>query len=139
MDRHRVYYEKNKEEIKKKARKKYQENKEEYKKQRLKYYHENKIAANKRQQARKERRKIFIEEIKLNGGCVDCGYREFAAALEFHHINSDDKKFNLAKYPDYNKKVLAKEICKCVILCSNCHKVITKYQQVYRGQKLRNQ
>lgn len=68
-----------------------------------------------------------LEFIELKGGkCEKCGYNENLSALEFHHIDSTTKKFNLngrilanGRYED-----LLEELDKCMLLCSNCHKEI---------------
>ena len=41
-----------------------------------------------------ERRKL-VNQIKLDSGCVDCGYNEAACALQFDHI-AGDKEFNIS-------------------------------------------
>ena len=44
-----------------------------------------------------EKYKNFIpimHELKSNG-CAICGYNECDASLDFHHVNPQDKKFNL--------------------------------------------
>lgn len=68
-----------------------------------------------------KRQKLLIKARNLLGGkCSNCGYNKCSAALEFHHI-SDNKEFTIAgaKY-SWNK--LEKEIKKCILLCSNCHR-----------------
>lgn len=46
-------------------------------------------------------------------------------ALDFHHVDSGDKNFNLACPPGFNKLRIAEEINKCVILCAVCHRMHT--------------
>ena len=64
--------------------------------------------------------------IKLNSGCVDCGYREHAQALQFDHIG-DDKKMNVSDMirSDYSWVTIKEEIVKCEVRCANCHAVMT--------------
>lgn len=69
---------------------------------------------------RHEEINAFLRQHKVCTGCADCGYREHHAALEFHH-ESGDKEINLSF-----AKSLAQaeaEMKKCVVLCSNCHRV----------------
>jgi len=47
---------------------------------------------------------------------------ECLAALEFHHLNSDEKDFILAKNISVSLERLKKEADKCVLVCSNCHR-----------------
>lgn len=65
----------------------------------------------------------FILKIKKNG-CVDCGYSN-PNALDFHHINSVDKLFSISAGigAEYSKSKLLREIKKCEVLCSNCHRI----------------
>ena len=65
--------------------------------------------------------------IKLHSGCVDCGYREHAVALQFDHIG-DDKKMNVSDMirSDYSWVTIMQEIGKCEVRCANCHAVMTR-------------
>ncbi len=57
--------------------------------------------------------------------CKYCGYDKCIEALEFHHINPDEKDFSIS---DRNIKLdweeIKKELDKCVLVCSNCHREI---------------
>jgi hypothetical protein len=72
----------------------------------------------------KQRRLVvhkFLIEHKLMVGCFKCGYKEHHAALDFHHmINNKDTLLCQAK--SMTKALM--EIEKCVVLCSNCHRVL---------------
>lgn len=62
------------------------------------------------------------DELKSNG-CAICGYNKCPAALTFHHVNPNDKKFNIEiRSFGFNDDVLVEEINKCIILCENCHR-----------------
>ena len=70
------------------------------------------------------RRAIKKELVAYKGGmCEICEYNKCLANLEFHHINSEEKKFELSIYNrgtvDMDK--LRKEADKCMLLCANCH------------------
>jgi len=66
--------------------------------------------------------------IELFGGkCSRCGFRDDIWALEFHHVNKNEKNHtpsNLMFLKDNNR--LTSELDKCVMLCSNCHKSFEK-------------
>ena len=64
--------------------------------------------------------------IKLAQGCVDCGYDEYAIALQFDHVRGV-KKSNVSDLirRDYAWSTILKEIEKCEVRCSNCHAVMT--------------
>lgn len=62
--------------------------------------------------------------IYKGGKCEKCGYDKCEGALQFHHINPDEKDFELALM--YNNghndmKILYQEVDKCALLCANCH------------------
>jgi len=64
---------------------------------------------------------------RLKGGkCENCGYSKCDKALEFHHVNEKDKKFNISRRSSKNLKKgwteFIEEINKCVLLCANCHR-----------------
>lgn len=66
-----------------------------------------------------------FQEYKLSlGGCVDCGYNEHPAALEFDHVRGD-KLFNIGERKTMNWDKLMEEIDKCDLVCANCHRVRT--------------
>jgi len=63
-----------------------------------------------------------IECINYKGGkCIVCGYNKYIGSLDFHHLNPEEKEFNIARLKGYNLESLKKELDKCVILCKNCH------------------
>lgn len=59
------------------------------------------------------------------GKCLSCGYNNYQGALEFHHLNPNEKEFHLAsvKHNSFNNEI-KKELDKCILLCSNCHREI---------------
>lgn len=78
------------------------------------------------QQKRIGRRRYWLNYYKLKVGCVSCGYKEAACALDFDHKDVYNKSFpisggGLAR----TLKSLFQEIRKCEIVCANCHRVRT--------------
>lgn len=74
----------------------------------------------------KRRDKVKVLAVAYKGGkCQCCGYNTFIGALEFHHINSDEKDFGISS-KGYTRswETVKKELDKCVLVCSNCHKEI---------------
>ncbi len=55
-----------------------------------------------------------------------CGYRRNYAALEFHHVNPEQKSFQLdARHlSNTSMESILNEAKKCILLCSNCHKEV---------------
>jgi len=69
-----------------------------------------------------ERREL-IAQIKMEHGCIDCGYRAHPAALHFDHRDPAVKSFTIAKSLGYGMDVLLAEIEKCDVRCANCHAI----------------
>ena len=64
--------------------------------------------------------------ISHGGKCEMCGYNKNISALEFHHLNPKEKEIKLDTriFSNTNLVDLKKELDKCILLCSNCHKEI---------------
>lgn len=73
---------------------------------------------------RKAEKTEFLRFVKQEQGCVDCGYAEHPAALQFDHV-ADDKEHHPADLCGQGWGVLLKEIQKCEVVCANCHSVRT--------------
>ncbi len=74
----------------------------------------------------KRRKKLKEMAVEFKGGkCELCGYDRCVDALDFHHIDAKKKEFGLAKNGLTRawSRVL-KEVQKCVLICSNCHREI---------------
>jgi transposase len=71
----------------------------------------------------RRRRRLKITLVAEAGGCCRlCGYSRCVAALEFHHLQPDDKAFSLSEEGITRSIARARaEARKCVLLCSNCH------------------
>ena len=55
--------------------------------------------------------------------CIVCGESE-PIAIDFHHINPNEKEFTIGKHRGKNREWLSQEISKCVCLCANCHRKV---------------
>jgi len=71
-------------------------------------------------------RKFKQKLVDIKGGeCVKCGYKKSNAALQFHHVNPEEKDFNFASYRltsfEKNKDEILAELDKCILVCANCH------------------
>lgn len=68
---------------------------------------------------RKVKRMLVVE---AGGKCLICGYDRSVAALQFHHLDPDEKRFGIAQRGCTNGiEVVRKEAAKCALLCANCH------------------
>lgn len=70
-----------------------------------------------------KRREIKKKAVEYKGGkCQLCGYNRCPAALTFHHINPEEKRFGISdKAHQYSWDVIKKELDNCALVCSNCH------------------
>jgi hypothetical protein len=69
------------------------------------------------------RRKLKQKAVDYKGGCCEiCGYNKSIAALEFHHIDPEEKDIDYLKLKNRSWEKLKTEIDKCMLVCSNCHK-----------------
>jgi hypothetical protein len=85
----------------------YQKNKKKYIKKAKEY---NKKVAN------------WYDDFKSNLICSKCDEKRWWV-LDFHHADPDQKEYSIAKLKNNGSKPkLLKEISKCIILCSNCHR-----------------
>lgn len=68
--------------------------------------------------------KEWLIEYKKTLKCEICG-EDRHYVLDFHHRNPHEKDFNISKaYKNTNKETIMKEIEKCMVVCSNCHREI---------------
>lgn len=83
----------------------------------------NHIANNK---AYRQSRKDWLDELR-SIPCKDCKKKFPVCCMDFDHVpNRGIKKFNIMRYPTYSKEKLLKEIKKCDVVCSNCHRIRTE-------------
>lgn len=106
----RHYTEKQRENQRKLSRKHYKNNKD---------YYKEKNRINKKKS--KEWFKKFLE----NKCCTICKESD-SATFDFHHLDPNKKEHNIGKLAGttYSIKKLQKELEKCVLLCSNCHRKV---------------
>ena len=67
----------------------------------------------------------------FGGKCCICGYNKCLEALEFHHVMKEEKE----EKPSYvimrwSWERAKKELDKCILVCSNCHKEIHANEKV---------
>lgn len=58
----------------------------------------------------------------LGGKCKCCGYDKFPCSLDLHHKDLSQKDPNFRTKGGWSWERLKKEIDKCILLCSNCHR-----------------
>ena len=73
-----------------------------------------------------------INLLKEEKSCKKCGYNKCIQALEFHHIDSNDKTDTVARLSTHsNIKKAIEESKKCIILCANCHREYHYLEEEY--------
>jgi hypothetical protein len=115
------YYEKNKEDLSKKAKKKRKELTEEerikIRERRNNWYEDTKEQRRLYLRERKQNNRNYLIEM-LGGKCVGCGVSE---KLQFDHLDRTLKSFCIGKNLSSKLEKLVEEAKKCQLLCETCH------------------
>jgi hypothetical protein len=87
------------------------------------YYSSHKFSEKQRIINRKNRIREWILEYKSGLVCICCGEKT-TACLDFHHLDQSKKEKSLgfARNQGWGKERILKEMKKCIVLCSNCHR-----------------
>ena len=73
-----------------------------------------------REQNRAEAKLMAIEY--KGGKCQKCGYSKCSEAMTFHHVNPNNKQFNIScSWYSQSWDAIKKELDKCTLLCVRCH------------------
>ena len=100
-----------------------------------------KRSAYSKQYSQKYRDAQFKNQRKLEfclykGGCCSkCGFQaneDTIAAFDFHHVNSSEKEYTPSDMLMMKKERVFKELDKCILLCSNCHRIL--HHRQYRAK-----
>jgi transcription elongation factor Elf1 len=69
---------------------------------------------------RRDLKSILVAE--AGGACCICGYRRYAGALQFHHLDPSEKRLEISgNGVTLSLAALQAEARKCALVCSNCH------------------
>ncbi len=79
-----------------------------------------------REAVKRRRDKIKLMALEYKGGkCEICGYSKCVQALEFHHLDPNEKEFGIGQDGETRSWERTKrELDKCILVCSNCHREI---------------
>jgi hypothetical protein len=83
---------------------------------------DNKARALLRSRERQAKIRDYINVEKTGRGCIDCGYNEHPAALDFDHVRGE-KLLNVSAAKSIAQAKA--EIEKCEVRCANCHRLRT--------------
>lgn len=73
----------------------------------------------------RERKKKYIQ--LLGGECELCGVKfngSNYSIFDFHHIDPSSKEYVWSKLRLLSDDKIKEELSKCVLLCSNCHRLV---------------
>lgn len=69
----------------------------------------------------RERKKLAVQH--FGGACYDCKKSYPPCVFEFHHLDPTKKDVNPSHALTRSESRMWEELEKCVMLCSNCHKI----------------
>jgi hypothetical protein len=74
-------------------------------------------------QRRRDYLRLWLRDYKRSLSCSRCEETD-PVCLEFHHVGDDEKEISISKAPTNGWSIerTLREISKCEVLCSNCHK-----------------
>jgi hypothetical protein len=60
--------------------------------------------------------------VEYKGGkCSICGYNNYTGSLQFHHVDPNEKDFEIGRNWSKKWNDLKRELDKCILVCANCH------------------
>jgi hypothetical protein len=68
--------------------------------------------------------------------CADCGIKYPYYVMDFDHREGEIKQYELNRIDRMSIKAILREIEKCDVVCSNCHRVRTYERRINREQAL---
>ena len=79
--------------------------------------------------AKRDEKQKLIDGLKTE--CVICGEDRYWV-LDFHHKDQTKKDFTIANAvsKNYGKDKIIKEVNKCIVVCSNCHRHIHHIRKI---------
>ncbi|WEL16749.1 HNH family endonuclease [Halorhabdus sp. SVX81] len=90
----------------------------------MRWYYKNRERDIAKKDRRRARRRGWLHDYKAEHcRCKRCGEGN-PAALDFHHVNADEKTLGVSKMVanGYAKQKIKDEIDSCQVLCANCHR-----------------
>jgi hypothetical protein len=84
----------------------------------------------KRNRKQRNANKAYVDKIKVESSCVDCGEGN-PLVLDFDHVKGEKVgDISSMVYQSYCVESIQKEIDKCEVRCSNCHRVATHNRRI---------
>ena len=89
-----------------------------------KYYYEHLEESRAKTRRKSKRNKEYLDGIKANQPCSDCGNIYPVVCMDYDHINGN-KYRGVSTLVSYSIKRIDEEIKKCELVCANCHRIRT--------------
>lgn len=91
---------------------------------RFKERHKERLRISQTELQRLRNQKNKLKAIEYKGDkCFDCGETYPQCCYDFHHLDPTIKDANIAQLIGRNFEKIKPELDKCVLLCSNCHRI----------------
>lgn len=87
-----------------------------------KHYKENKQRYLDRNRINRKKLRRYVAKIKESSSCADCGNNYPHYVMDFDHL-SNKEGLIIEFIRRHNKKALDREMAKCEVVCSNCHRI----------------
>ena len=92
----------------------------------------------KRNRKQRNANKAYVDKIKVESSCVDCGEGN-PLVLDFDHVKGEKVgDISSMVYQSYCVESIQKEIDKCEVRCSNCHRVATHNRRIEKQNEEAN-
>src|SRR5436305_10116394 len=75
------------------------------------------------------KRRELVRQIKTRA-CADCGIQYPFYVMDFDHREGEIKEYELNRIDRMTTRALLREIEKCDVVCSNCHRVRTYKRRI---------
>lgn len=89
----------------------------------------------KRTKLRREKKSFWVKQ--FGGVCGKCNLEWPDYVFEFHHTDPNKKEYTPSKLFMLSDDNIEKELQKCIMVCSNCHKII-HHEDGYKAHQKRN-
>ncbi len=103
-------------------------------------YQKNPSSFVQRNKKQRNQRTLLSIEMKKDLKCVSCGFGDddHHMCLVFHHVKPSEKLFDISNAMRNMVAIdkIEKEIEKTVVLCSNCHSIISYFYTQYYHKKI---
>ena len=88
---------------------------------RRKWYSKNKDSEKDHVKRRKIELQKWFKNYKSKLRCSQCG-EDHPSTIDFHHVKGKDANISKLVAEGYSKERIKRELDKCIVLCSNCHR-----------------